>query len=146
MLLSNNEMHKACAIPFNCAKWSDELQRRYQSVHAIPFTNIELPVTTNLLSIERADWLKLHDMFKVRDAKCRQRLFPVGFPFRVRALNLSIINIFHDAVAVRIESRCVIKAKHVLLVGVLIRSIFRWKKMHSPWSARTIFPTKNRTN
>ena len=39
----------------------------------------------------------------------------VGFPVRVCALNFLVINIFHDVVA-RIESRCVIKAKHVLLL------------------------------
>ena len=39
--------------------------------------------------------------------------FPVWFPVRVCALNLLFINIFHDVV-VRVESRCVIKAKHVL--------------------------------
>ena len=49
-------------------------------------------VTTHLLSIERADWPKPHDMFKSRDANVWQRE--------------------HDAVA-RLESRCVIKAKHV---------------------------------
>ena len=37
-------------------------------------------VTTHLLSIERADWPKLHDMFKARDANVWQREFPVGFP------------------------------------------------------------------
>ena len=47
-----------------------------------------------MLSIERAEWLKLHDMFNARDAKSWQRLFPVGFPVRVCALNLSFINIF----------------------------------------------------
>ena len=69
----------------------------------------------HLLSIERADWPKLHNMFKARDANVWQREFPVGFPVEVSALNSIFINIFHDVVA-RIESRCVIKAKHVLLV------------------------------
>ena len=36
-------------------------------------------ITTHLLSIERADWPKLHDMFKARDANVWQREFPVGF-------------------------------------------------------------------
>ena len=72
-------------------------------------------VTTHLLSIERADWPKLHDMFKARDANLWQRGFPVGFPVEVSALNSLFINIFHDFVA-RIERGCVIKAKHVLLV------------------------------
>ena len=30
-------------------------------------------LTTHLFSIEHADWLKLHDMFKARDAKSWQR-------------------------------------------------------------------------
>ena len=80
--------------------------------------------TTHLFSIERADWPKLHDMFKARDAIAWQREFPVGFPVEVSALNSLFINIFHDAVA-RIESRYVIKATR--LVGLLIRSILRWK-------------------
>ena len=134
-----------------------------------------LNLTTHMLSIEHADWLKLHDMFKARDAKRWQRWSPVSFPVRVRALNftggplhsralahsraslftqpcpycshsrapgeqwarlcvftlqgcvqaarlcrgspvnLLLINIFYDVV-VRIESRYVIKAKHVLLL------------------------------
>ena len=72
-------------------------------------------VATHLLSIERTDWPKLHDMFKARDANLWQREFPEGFPVEVSALNSIFINIFRDAVA-RIENRCVIKAKHVLLV------------------------------
>ena len=72
-------------------------------------------MSTLLLSIERSDRPKLHDMFKARDAQTWQRKFPVGFPVRVCALNLSFINIFHD-VAARMESRFVIKARHVLLV------------------------------
>ena len=41
-----------------------------------------LCVTTHLLSVERADWPKLHDMFKARDAKTWQRKFPPGFPVK----------------------------------------------------------------
>ena len=70
---------------------------------------------THLLSIGRADWPKLHDMFKASDANVWQREFPVGFPIEVSAFNSIFINIFHDVVG-RIESRCMIKAKHVLLV------------------------------
>ena len=66
-------------------------------------------------SIEWADWPKLHDMLKACDANVWQREFPVGFPVEVSALNSLFINIFHDVVA-RIESKCMIKAKHVLLV------------------------------
>ena len=76
-------------------------------------------ITTHLLSIERADWPKLHDMFKARDANVWQREFPVGFPVEVSALNSLFINIFRDVVA-RIESRCVIKAKHVFLVCLFV--------------------------
>ena len=36
-------------------------------------------VITHLLSIEGADWPKLHDTFKTRDAKTWQRKFPEGF-------------------------------------------------------------------
>ena len=68
-------------------------------------------LTMHLLSIEHADWPKLHDMFKSRDANVWQREFPV----EASALNSIFINIFHDVVA-RIESRCLIKVKHVLLV------------------------------
>ena len=83
------------------------------------------PMTTHLLPIERADWPKLHNMFEARDAKTWQRKFPVGFPSRVGAFNF-LFNIFHHFV-VRIDSRCVIKAKYVLL----IRSILRAKNL--PW-------------
>ena len=77
-------------------------------------------ITTHLLSIEWAHWPKLHDMFKARDAIAWQREFAVGFPVEVSALNSLFINIFHDVVA-RIEYRCVIKAKHVLLVCWFVR-------------------------
>ena len=59
-------------------------------------------------------------MFKASDAKAWQHEFPVGFPVIVCASNLLLINIFLDSVA-RIESRCVIKAKHVLLVCQFVR-------------------------
>ena len=81
----------------------------------LPHTSGANEITTHLLSIERADWPKLHEMFKARDITAWQRDFPVGFPVKVSALNSIFINTFHDVVA-RIESRCVIKAKHVLLV------------------------------
>ena len=72
-------------------------------------------MATHLLSIELADWPKVHDMFKARDAKAWQRELPVEFPVRVCALKLLSINVLLDIVA-RIESRCVIKAKYVLLL------------------------------
>ena len=53
-----------------------------------------------MVSIERADWLKLHDMLNVRDAKSWRRLFPEGFPVRVCALNLLFIKIFHGLLLV----------------------------------------------
>ena len=77
-------------------------------------------ITTHLLSIERADWPMLHDMFKARDSKTWQRKFPVVFPARVCDLNLVFISIVHDAVA-HIENRCVVKAKRVLLVYWFVR-------------------------
>ena len=77
-------------------------------------------VTTHLLSIERANWPKVHDMFKACDAKTWQHELPVGFQVRVCALNLLFINIFND-VFVCIESSCVIKAKHVLLAWEFVR-------------------------
>ena len=77
--------------------------------------SLDLAITTRLLSIERANWPKLHEVFKTRDANTWQREFPVGFPVEVCALNSLSNNIFHYVVA-RIEIRCVIKAKHVLLV------------------------------
>ena len=84
-------------------------------------------VTTHLFSIERADWPKLHDMFKARDANVWQRIFPVGYPVEVSASYSFYINIF---VVARIESRFVIKAKHYLVV-LLIRSILRRKNCTS---------------
>ena len=74
-------------------------------------TLIAICVTTHLLSIELADWPKLHGMFKALDAN----VFPVGYPVEVSAFNSLVINICHDIVAC-IESRYVIKAKHVLMV------------------------------
>ena len=42
-------------------------------------------ITAHLLSIERTDWPKLHDMFKACDANVWQREIPVGFPVEVSA-------------------------------------------------------------
>ena len=64
-------------------------------------------MTKYLLSIEHADWPKLHDMFKARDAKTWQRKIPVGFPIRVCALKKFIHHQFQNIVA-RIERKCVI--------------------------------------
>ena len=67
-----------------------------------------------LLSIERVDWPELHDMFKARDANTRQRQFP---DFRLESVPCICDSptLFHDVDTPR-DSRCVIKAKHVLLV------------------------------
>ena len=99
-------------------------------------------LTTHLLSIEHADWLNLHDMFKARDAKSWQRWFPVGFPVRVCALNLLFINILYDIVA-RIESRYAIKMLKQNISCWSINSFdLSLKKLHSRWRARAIFPRK----
>ena len=98
-------------------------------------------ITTHLCSIERAIWPKLHGMFKARDAKAWQREFPVEFPVRVCASNLLLINIFLDIVA-RIESRCVIKAKHVLLVCWFVR-FFAGKKCTRTETLVQFFKRKN---
>ena len=74
-------------------------------------------ITTHLLSIERADWPKLHDMFKAGDVKAWQREFPAGFTVTVWASNL-----------------------------LLIKEVFSLEKLHSHWGAHAIFPAKNRTN
>ena len=74
-----------------------------------------LSKTTHLLSIEGADWPRLHNMFKARGVDTWQHEFPVGFPVEVSALNSLFNSIFHDIVA-RVESKWVIKAKRVLLV------------------------------
>ena len=65
--------------------------------------------------VTRSQWVK------ALDAIAWQREFPVGFPVRVCASDLLLINIFLDIVSL-IESRCVIKAKHVLLFCQLDRS------------------------
>ena len=74
-----------------------------------------LSKTTHLLTIERTDLPRLHNMFKARVVKTWQREYPVGFPVEVAALNSLFNIIFHDIVAL-VESRWVIKAKRVLLV------------------------------
>ena len=96
-------------------------------------------ITTHLLSIEHADWQKLHDMFNARDANVWQSEFPVGFPVEVSALNSIFINIFHDVVAC-IESRCVIKQN--MSCWSVDSFDFALEKLHSRWSARAFFPRK----
>ena len=94
-------------------------------------------IALHLLSLERADWPKLHGMFKALDAIVWQREFPVGFSVEVSALNSLYINIYHDVV-VRIESRCVIKAE---LPRWSVNSFdFALEKLHSRWSGCAIFP------
>ena len=91
--------------------------------------------------IERADWPKLHDIFKAGDSNVWQSKFPEGFPVEVSALNLLFINIFHDVV-VRIESRCMIKARHRCFNSFE----FALEKLYLRLSARAIFPVQNGTN
>ena len=102
----------SCAVVWYFNTESHWIEETNKSCHTI--------ITTHLFFIERADWPKVHDMFKARDAIAWQREFPVGFPLRVCASNLIFINIFLDIVA-RMESRCVIEAKHVLLVCLFVR-------------------------
>ena len=80
-------------------------------------------------------------MFKARDANVWQCEFPVGFPVDVSALNSIIINIFHDAVAF-IESRCVVKAKHVCWSVNSFDSILRWKNCNRAEALMQFFPRK----
>ena len=68
-----------------------EVIKEYTTVSNCNFCHIH-SITTHLLSIERAYCLKLHDMFKARDANVWQREFPVGFPVEVSALNSLFIN------------------------------------------------------
>ena len=63
--------------------------------------------------------------------------FRWDFQFRLCALNLLLINNFHDFV-VCVESRCVI---NVNMSCYCVNSFdFALKKLHSHWSTRTIFP------
>ena len=57
-------------------------------------TTQTMVLTTHLLSIERANWPKLHDMFKARDANVWQRESQVRFPVEISAINSIFINIF----------------------------------------------------
>ena len=61
---------------------------------------LSITVTTHLLSIECADWPKLHNMFKACDANVWQREFPVGFPVEISALNSIFIKIFPDVLLI----------------------------------------------
>ena len=72
------------------------------SSYTFRFRDAGAPIhlTTHLLSNERADWPKLHDMFKARDAKTWQREFPIELPVRVFTSNLLLITIFHDGLLV----------------------------------------------
>ena len=74
-----------------------------------------------------------------------QREFPVGFPVEASALNSLFINIFHGVVAC-IESRCVIKAKHVLLVCTRAEALVQFfprkiERINRP--TRHVFSTRN---
>ena len=76
-------------------------------------------------------------MFKTRDANVWQREFPVGFLVEVSALNSLFINIFHDVV-VRMQRRCVIKAKHAeALVQCFPRKIERINRQQDMFYHKT---------
>ena len=129
-------------VPFNWEyfTWGPKLLFSMKRLKITPLKSLShlagvSELTTHLLSNECTDWPKLHDMFKACDTKTWQREFPVGFPVRVCDLNLLLINIFHNVVD-RIESRCMIKAKYVLLVCKFVR-FFAEKTLHSRWSARS---------
>ena len=92
-----------------------------------------------MFSIERADWPRLHDMFKARDANAWQREFPVGFPVEVSAL----YSLFINFVAILL---LVWKAEAWLKQNMSCWSVnsfdFALEKLHSHWNARAIFPRK----
>ena len=92
----------------------------------------------------RAHWLaKATWHVKARDVKTWKLEYPVGFLVRVCAWNLLSINTLLNIVA-RIESRCVIKAKHVLLVCKFVRCFAG--KTALALKRSYIFPAKNRTS
>ena len=111
------------SVDFFCPVWPSNLTDVLENQYLAPLIcHIKLCaslhrhmwiLTTHLLSIERADWPKLHDMLKACDAKAWQWEFPVWFP----SLCLEfVINQHLLVIVARIEGRCMIKAKHVLLV------------------------------
>ena len=76
----------------------------------------------HLLSIERDDLLKIHDMFKALDTSTRQRQLPV----KVCALYFfHWLTVIHDIVA-RIESKYVIK--QYMSWCTIISFSLRWQK------------------
>ena len=83
------------------------------AIHCINHTHVS--PRTCFLSSALIGHSYISDMFKARDAKPGQCKFPVGFPVRMCALTLLFINNFDDVV-LSIQSRCVIKVKHVLSV------------------------------
>ena len=91
------------------------------------------------VSIECADWPRLHDMFKARDANAWQREFPVGFPTEVSALYSLFINFVTILLLVW-------KAEAWLKQNMSCWSVnsfdFALEKLHSHWNARAIFPRK----
>ena len=93
-------------------------------------------MTTHLLSIERADWPKLHYMFKAPDANAWQREFQVGFPVEVSALNSLFVNIFHGVVA---RWKADAWSKQNMSCWSVNSFDFALEKLHSHRSARAIF-------
>ena len=93
--------------------------------------------------LTKPTWHVYSGMFKTCGAKTRQRKFSLGFPVSV-CLDF-VINIFYDVVA-RIENRCVIKAKYVLLgsgVGLLLHSISRLENCSRTVALLYFFPVKS---
>ena len=86
----------------------------------------------NLLSTEHADWPKQHDMFKACDVTN-------GHRHLCSLLNCFLSTFIHGVVAC-IESRCAIKEKNVLPACRF--GLIALKKLHSCWSAHTIFPVQ----
>ena len=101
---------------------------KFENTGAIPHNDAVLPdigITEQLLSIQRADWPKLHDMFKARDSNTWQRQFPVEFPVQCFCLEFVI----HQRFSRRCCSyrRPMRDLNKTCLIGLLISSILRWK-------------------
>ena len=95
-----------------------------------------------MLSIERADWPKLHDKFKTRDANFRQRQRPSDFRLEFAPCICHSSAFIHDVVA-HIEFACVIKRNKANLRDLIAATglIFllkldsnRWLIMQPLWS------------
>ena len=102
-------------------------------------------LTKHPLSIERADWSNYMTCLKHVTLKHGNANFLKNFRVEFYASNLlSLINQHFSRFCCSYENKCMTKAKHVWLVCWFVR--FFAGKLHSRWSARSIFPAKNRTN